>query len=180
MKGEPQKFGVQAVMEQWGPTPLTFWAARQVIYHVHLFMWDLQGQVAQMLSFEPYLKDSCLQQHPALHRLRMSVVLPGRGWAAKRIPAATSDFSSFANFVPPADFTAVKPLLPFGCFVPVSPRQTCACVGRQSQAESLGEGPRSRRLRYSARPAICLCGLWQLTPTLWASVSQPEKQDDHS
>lgn len=98
MKGEPQKFGVQAEMGRRGPRPLTSWAARQGVHHVHLFRWDLQYQVAQMLSFEPYLKDNCLQQHQALHRLRMSTARPGRGWAAKPIPAATSDFSSCAHF----------------------------------------------------------------------------------
>ena len=149
-----------ACRQRWSSRDPDRWPPGQpgrVLNHVHLLRWDLQYQVAQMLSFEPYLKDDCLQQHRALHRLRMSVALPGRGWAAKLIPAATSDFGSFANFVPPADFTAVKPLLAVLC--PSLRGKPAPCVGRQSQAESPGKGPRSRRLRYLARPAIRLRGL---------------------
>lgn len=113
-----------------------------------------------MLSFDPYLKDNCLQQHWALHQLRMSVAMPGRGWAAKLIPGANLDFRSFAIFfVPPADSTAVQPLLPFGCSVPVSPRQTCAL---QSQAESPGEGPWSPLLLGQA----CHSLTWSLATHL--------------
>lgn len=48
---------------------------------------------------------------PPLFWLGMCLALPGMGWAAKLIPAPTSNFS----FVPPADFTAVKPLLADTC-----------------------------------------------------------------
>lgn len=146
-------------MERQGPRPLTSWAARQGIYHIHLFRWDLLYQVAQMLSFEPYLKDNCLQQHWALHRLRMSVAMPGRGWAAKLIPGANLDFRSFAIFLCLRQISqqcSLFCLLAVLC--PSLQGRPAPYRARQSlQVKDLGV------LCYLARPAIHLRGLWQLT-----------------
>lgn len=125
-------------MEQWG-----IGAARQGV-HPHIFEWDLQSQLLQLLSFQPCLKSpphSSTSCAPAWEG-------PALGWAAKLIPSPSSTF----GFVPPADFTVVKLLLADLC---PSLQGQPAQEGRARKCP--GEGPWSRRLQITRAKLLFPC-----------------------